>query len=145
MLLVETLECASCKFFEEGYDLAGCTNPNVLDLVPGGTFNYYYDDIANCTCKCGYSDDEMVAPDPNAKYEVLTYSEADGWENTWTTWSDENPEDVPETFLSKEDAELAIRQQIESTADAIKKGDIDPDSALTRENFQIRKVEAKGI
>jgi hypothetical protein len=53
MLLIETEKCLGCKFFKEGL-LARCKNPRVIDLEPGGVFNYYYADIANCKCECRF-------------------------------------------------------------------------------------------
>ena len=76
-------------------------------------------------------------------YEVLTYSLCGGWENTWTTWSDENPDEIPEVFDTIEEAEKAIKEEIEDTEDAIRRGDIDEDARLTENDFKI--VEAGSV
>ena len=54
MLLIETEECQECKFYEEGDEFNKCNEKNINDLEPGGVFNYYADDIANCKCECQF-------------------------------------------------------------------------------------------
>ena len=76
-------------------------------------------------------------------YEVLTWSLCDGWSNTWTTWSDENPDEIPEVFDTIEGAEEAIKEEIEDTEYSIKKGYMDEDARLTRGDFKI--VEAGSV
>ena len=75
------------------------------------------------------------------KYEILTYSLCDGWTNTWTTWSDENPEEVVEMFETRAEAEKAIAEEIKDISDAIDNGDMSPDSRLVRNDFKIRKIQ----
>ena len=73
-------------------------------------------------------------------YEVLTYSLCGGWENTWTTWSDENPDETPEVFDTIEEAERAIKEEIEDTEYSIKKGYMDEGARLTRGDFKIAEA-----
>jgi hypothetical protein len=73
-------------------------------------------------------------------FEVLTYSLADGWSNTWTT-EDDLGNEIPERFDTAEEAEQAIKEEIEDIENAIKNGDMAPESRLTRDDFEI--TEAK--
>ena len=73
-------------------------------------------------------------------YEVLTYSLCGGWENTWTTWSDENPDEIPEVFDTIEEAERAIKEEIKDTEDSIKKGYMDEGARLTMGDFKIAEA-----
>ncbi|RZV40231.1 MAG: hypothetical protein EVJ48_01695 [Candidatus Acidulodesulfobacterium acidiphilum] len=82
-------------------------------------------------------------------FEVLTYSLADGWSNTWTT-EDESGNEIPEYFDTAEEAEQAIKEEIEDTEYAIKQGYILPESRLTRDDFEIMettrpKITAEGL
>ncbi|MHB1546119.1 MAG: hypothetical protein ACYCSB_01285 [bacterium] len=70
-------------------------------------------------------------------YEVLTWSLCDGWTNVWTTWSDENPDETPEVFDTAEEAEEAIKEEIEDTEEAIRNGDMDEGARLARNDFKI--------
>ena len=54
MLLIETEQCKKCRLFEEGEELAKCTDETINDLEPGGVFNYSADDIVNCKCECQF-------------------------------------------------------------------------------------------
>ena len=72
-------------------------------------------------------------------FEVLTYSLADGWSNTWTT-EDESGNEISEYFDTEEEAEQAIKEEIEDIENAIKNGDMLPESRLTRDNFEIIEV-----
>ena len=54
MLLIETEQCKKCRLFEEGGELAKCTDETINDLEPGGVFNYYAVDGAKCNCECQF-------------------------------------------------------------------------------------------
>ena len=73
-------------------------------------------------------------------YEVLTWSLCDGWSNTWTTWSDENPDEIPEVFETIEEAEEAIKEEIEAAECSIKKGYMDEGARQTRGDFKIAEA-----
>jgi hypothetical protein len=72
-------------------------------------------------------------------FEVLTYSLADGWSNTWMT-EDVSGNEIPEYFDTEEEAEQAIKEEIEDIENAIKNGDMLPESRLTRDDFEIIEV-----
>ena len=72
-------------------------------------------------------------------FEVLTYSLADGWSNTWMT-EDVSGNEIPEYFDTEEEAEQAIKEEIKDIKNAIKNGDMLPESRLTRDNFEIIEV-----
>ena len=69
-------------------------------------------------------------------FEVLTYSIADGFSNTWTT-EDKSGNEISEYFETEEDAEQAIKEEIEDIENAVKNGDMVPESRLTRDDFEI--------
>ena len=82
-------------------------------------------------------------------FEVLTYSLADGWSNTWTT-EDESGNEISEYFDTAEEAEQAVKEEIEDIENAIKNGDMSPESRLTRDDFEIMettrpKITAEGL
>ncbi len=55
MLLIQVEECEKCEFFEiKNSDIYKCNQETINNLEPGGVFNYYYGDIANCRCTCTY-------------------------------------------------------------------------------------------
>ena len=81
-------------------------------------------------------------------FEILTYSWGDGWSNTWTT-EDKSGNEIPEYFDTAEEAEQAIKEEIEDIENAIKTGDMAPESRLTRDDFEIMettrpKITAEG-
>jgi hypothetical protein len=71
------------------------------------------------------------------EYEVQEHTLC-GWENTWTTYDDEGNE-VPSTFRTKEDAQAELDDFFYQCEQAVKDGNMEdvPD----REDFQIVKVE----
>ncbi len=54
MLLIEVEECEKCEFFVMTEKLRRCKQENINNLKPGGEFDYYHGDIANCICSCTY-------------------------------------------------------------------------------------------
>ena len=54
MLLIEVEECEKCEFIDATKELRRCKQENINNKEPGGVFNYYYGDIANCICSCTY-------------------------------------------------------------------------------------------
>ena len=72
-------------------------------------------------------------------YEVLTWSLCDGWSNTWTE-IDENNNEMPIIFDTKKEAMEEIKAEIDTTEDAIQRGDMDEDARLTKNDFKIIKA-----
>ena len=72
-------------------------------------------------------------------YEVSTWSLCDGWSNTWTT-EDENNNEIPVIFDTKKEAMEEIEAEIADTEAAIKRGDMDEDASLTKNDFKIAEA-----
>jgi hypothetical protein len=74
------------------------------------------------------------------EYEVQEYTLCDGWTNTWTTYDDDGNE-VPSTFLTKQDAEDELYDFFYQCHEAVEDGNMEDEPA--RENYRIVKVESK--
>ncbi len=72
-------------------------------------------------------------------YEVLTYTLCDGWVNCWTVTED-NGEEVPDTFDSYEDAEAEVLEFLSDIEDEIKNGERSKDEGYSSEDFRISKI-----
>ena len=71
------------------------------------------------------------------EYEVQENTLCDGWINTWTTYDDDDNE-VPSTFKSKQSAEAELEDFFYQCQEAVDDGNMEdvPD----REDFRIVKV-----
>ena len=71
------------------------------------------------------------------EYEVQEYTLCDGWINTWTTYDDDGNE-VPSTFRSKQDAEDELYDFFYQCREAVEDGNMsdEPD----HEEFRIVKI-----
>lgn len=74
------------------------------------------------------------------RFEVQTYTLCDGWVNTWSTWTSEDPEPRPETFETREAAEESLQDFLQEIREEIEDGMREPDEGYDESEFRVVEV-----
>lgn len=80
------------------------------------------------------------------RYEVQTFTLCDGWTNTWSVsqqGSDDTYIEVPETFATEAEAQLALNEFLEEIQAEIDAGQRAPDEGYDPAEFHVVPVIAK--